>query len=93
MSVCLSFSLFPIIDRYKHWRRKRGGWGGGGGGTSPPFFGVGGGNGMFVPPPPHTLLTPHFYFPLELYVYITLTINYLAFFIYQLIILYKISIN
>ena len=28
---------------------------------------------MSVPPPPHThtLLTPHFYFPLELYVYIT----------------------
>ena len=25
---------------------------------------------MFVPPPP-PLLTPHFYFPLELFVYIT----------------------
>ena len=47
---------------------------------------------MFVPPPP-PLLTPHFYFPLELYVYITLTNNYLAFFIYQLIILWTISIN
>ena len=35
---------------------------------------------MFVPPPPHTLLTPHFYFSLELYVYITLTNNYLAFY-------------
>ena len=46
---------------------------------------------MFVPPP--TLLTPHFYFPLELYVYITLINNYLAFFIYQLIILWTISIN
>ena len=45
---------------------------------------------MFVPPP---LLTPHFYFPLELYVYLTLTNNYLAFFIYQLIILWIISIN
>ena len=42
---------------------------------------------MFVPPP------PHFYFPLELYVYITLTNNYLAFFIYQLIILWTILIN
>ena len=30
-------------------------------------------------PPP--LLTPHFYFPFEFYVYITLTINYLASFI------------
>ena len=62
----------------------------------PPTFwlgGGGGGNGMFVPPPPHTLLTPHFYFPLELYVYITLTNNYLAFFIYQLIILWTISIK
>ena len=39
------------------------------------------GDGMFVPPPP-LLLTPHFYFPLELYVYITLTNNYLAFIIY-----------
>ena len=60
-----------------------------------------------VPPPPppplslslslslstHTLLTPHFYFPLELYVYITLTNNNLAFFIYQLIILWTMSIN
>ena len=45
------------------------------------------------PPPPHTLLTPHFYFSLELYVYITLTNNYLAIFIYQLIILWIISIN
>ena len=34
---------------------------------------------MFVPP----LLTTHFYFPLELYVYITLTNNYLALFIYH----------
>ena len=54
--------------------------------------GGGGGNGLFVPPSP--LLTPHFYFPRELYVYITLTDNnYLAFFIYQLIILWTISIN
>ena len=55
----------------------------------PTFLNGGGGNGMFVPP----LLTLHFYFSLELYAYITLTINYLAFFIYQLIILWKISIN
>ena len=48
-----------------------------------------GGNGMFVPP----LLTIAFYFSLKLYVYITLTNNYLAFFIYQLIILWTISIN
>ena len=45
------------------------------------------------PPHTHTLFTPHFYFPLELYVYITMTNNYLAFFIYQLIILWTISIN
>ena len=44
-------------------------------------------------PPPPPLLTTHFHFPLELYVYITLTNNYLAFFIYQLIILWTISIN
>ena len=58
----------------------------------PPLFdwGGGGGNGMFVPPP---TFNPHFYFPLELYVYITLTNNYLAIFIYQLIILWTISIN
>ena len=49
----------------------------------PPFFWLGG-NGM---------LTPHFHFPLVLYVYITLTNNYLAFFIYQFIILWTISIN
>ena len=51
---------------------------------------------MFVPPPPPPpprLLTPHFHFALELYVYITLTNNYLAFFIYQLIILWTITIN
>ena len=67
------------------------GSGGARGACAPPTFLIGGGNGMFVPPPP--LLTPHFYFPLELYVYITLTNNYLAFFIYQLIILWTISIN
>ena len=71
------------------------GGGGGGGereGHMPPhtfLIGGGGGNGMFVPP----LLTPHFYFPLELYVYITLTNNYMAFFIHQLIILWTMSIN
>ena len=75
---------------FMHWRRKRGG---GQGGHVPPTFllgGGGGGNGMFVPPP---LFTPHFNFSLELYVYIKLTNNYLAFFIYQLIILWTISIN
>ena len=50
----------------------------------------GGGGGQWYAPP---LLTPHFYFPLELYVCITLTNNYLALFIYQLIILWTISIN
>ena len=81
---------------YIHWRRKRGGGGGGSKGDKCPHLFLIGGNGMFVPPPPphtHTLLTPHFYFPLELYVYITLTNNYLTFFIYQLIILWTISIN
>ena len=74
-----------------------GGGGGGGGGRGAgrgpvlPFLIGGGGNGMFVPPP--TRLTPHFYFPLELYICITLTHKYLAFFIYQLIILWTISIN
>ena len=61
-------SFYQILD----WQR-----------CAPTFLigGGGGGNGMFVPPPP--LLTPHFYFALELYVYITLTNNYLAFFIYN----------
>ena len=67
-----------------------GGGGGGKGGMCPPHFFDWGGNGMFVPPP---LLTPHFYFPLELYVYITLTNNNLAFLIYQLIILWTITIK
>ena len=72
----------------------------GGGGAMVCFFDWGG-NGMFVhhhhprplPPPPLPLLTPHFYFPLELNVCITLTKNYLSFVIYQLIILWTISIN
>ena len=51
----------------------------------------GGGAMVCLCPPP--LLTPYFYFPLQLYVYITLTNNYLAFFTYQLIILWTISIN
>ena len=55
----------------------------------PPSFLIGGQWYVSVPP----LLTPHFYFPLEIYVYITLTNNYLAFFTYQLIILWTISIN
>ena len=67
-----------------------GGGGGGGGGHVPPHFFDWGGNGIIVPPP---LLTPNFYFPLELYVYITLTNNNLAFFIYQLIILWTITIK
>ena len=53
--------------------------------------GGGGGGAMVCLCPPR--LIPHFFFPLELYVYITLTNNYLAFFIYQLIILWTISIN
>ena len=57
-----------------------GGGGGGGGGG-----GRGGGGGGYVCAPP--TFKPIFYFPLELYVYIALTNNYLAFFIYQLIIL------
>ena len=71
------------------------GSGGGGGGNRacvPPLLLIGGGGGQkYVCAPP--LLTLHFYFPLELYVYITLTNNYLAFFIYQLILLLTISIN
>ena len=68
--------------------------------------GSGGSRGACAPPHTHTfliggaivclcppLLTPHFYFPLELYVYITMTHNYLAIFIYQLITLWTISIN
>ena len=71
-------------------------WGGGGGKRGERFFfffflGGGGGGAMVCLCPP--LLTPHFKFPLELYVYIILTNNDLAFFIYQLIILGTISIN
>ena len=71
------------------WRRKRrcvGGGGGGGREHVPPTFFIGGGGAIvcLFPPP---LLIPHFHFPLELYVYITLTNNYLAFFTYRLIIL------
>ena len=71
---------------YIHWRRKRGGKGG----MCPPTFLTGGAMVCLCPPP---LLTPHFYFPLELYVYITLTNNNLAFLIYQLIILWTITIK
>ena len=56
----------------------------------PPFFLIG---SAMVCLCPTLFLTPHFYFPLEWYVYITLTNNYLAFFIYQLITLWTISIN
>ena len=83
---CVYVYLCIYIYIYIHWRRKRGGQGG----HVPPHFFDWGGNGMFVPPP---LLTPHFYFPLELYVYITLTNNNLAFLIYQLIILWTITIK
>ena len=55
-----------------------GGGKGGKGGMCPPPFLTGGQWYVCAP----ALLTPHFYFPLELYVYITLTNNYLAFFIY-----------
>ena len=41
------------------------------------FFDWGGGGAMVCLCPP--LLSPHFYFPLELYVYITLTNNVLSF--------------
>ena len=78
-----------LEEFYYHWRRKRGK-----GRHVPPSFlirGGGGGGAMVCLCPP--LLIPHFYFPLELYVYITLTNNYLTFFIYQLIILWTISIN
>ena len=85
--VCVYIYIYIYI--YIHWRRKRGG--GKGGMCPPPTFLIGGGGAMVCLCPP--LLTPHFYFRLELYVCITLTNNYLAFFIYQLIILWTISIN
>ena len=98
----------PRPSLLRHWARRNdfGIWGGGGGtrhwwimGTSGLQYitgvgsGGGGGGGQWYVCAPPQLLTPHFYFPLELYVYITLTNNYLAFFIYQLIILWTISIN
>ena len=70
-----------------HWRRKRGGQGGH---VPPPTLFCLGGQWYVCAPP---LFTPHFHFSLELYVYIKLTNNYLAFFIDQLIILWTISIN
>ena len=76
-----------------------GGGGGGGGGRvsreacAHIFDWGGGGQWNVCAPPPPPILTPHFYFPREIYVYITLTNNYLAFFINQLIILWTISIN
>ena len=86
-----SYASDIYIYIYINWRRKRGRGGGQRGVCAPPRFWLGGGGQWYVCAPP--LLTPHFYFPLELYVYITLTNNYLAFFIYQLIILWTISIN
>ena len=65
------------------------GSGGARGACAPPLFWLGGQWYVCAPP----LLTPHFYFPLELYVYITLTNNNLAFLIYQLIILWTITIK
>ena len=96
MASCCSSKTQISTKRfmYIHWRRKRRGGGGVKGACAPHFFDWGGGQWyVCAPPPPPPLLTPHFYFPLELYVYITLTNNYLAFFIYQLIILWTISIN
>ena len=85
-----SLSLSHTHDANIHWRRKWGEGGGGGNmGAVPPSFLIWGGGGAMV----FLCHPPHFYFPLELYVYITLTNNYLAFFIYQLIILRTISIN
>ena len=89
--VCVCIYIYIYIYIY-HWRRKRGG-GGGKGACAPPHFCLGGGQLYVCAPPTHTLFTPHFHFSLELYVYIKLTNNYLAFFIYQLIILWTISIN
>ena len=73
-------TLFTHTHTHTRWRRKRRG---------------GGGAQWYVcaHPPTPPLLTPHFHFPLELYVYITLINNYLGFFIYQLIILLTVSIN
>ena len=81
MNVMLYYVLCLVISEIYiyHWRRKRGLGGGGRGMCPPPLFFIGGGGAMVCLCPP--LLTPHFYFPLELYVYITLTNNYLAFFI------------
>ena len=80
--VSIEISKFPIQLLIDEDRR---------GHVSLPFFI---GEQWYVyAPPPHTLLTPHFHFPLELYVYITLTNNYVGFFIYKLIILWTISIN
>ena len=65
------------------------GSGGARGACAPPTFLTGGAMVCLCPP----TFNPNFYFPLELYVYITLTNNNLAFFIYQLIILWTITIK
>ena len=53
--------------------------------NAPTFLiGGGGGGGAMVCLCSPTF-TPHFYFSLELFVYLRLTNNYLAFFIYQLL--------
>ena len=93
--VCPRLHTIEIIEIYiYHWRRKRGG-GEPRGHVPPPRFCLGGGQWYVCapPPPPPPRFTPHFHFSLELYVDIKLTNNYLAFFIYQLIILWTISIN
>ena len=81
MSVCLSVCMYVCITGV--------GSGGARGACAPPLFCLGGQWYVCAPP----LFTPHFNFSLELYVYIKMTNNYLAFFIYQLIILWTITIN
>ena len=86
-----SHSLFYILIVVNTGVGSGGGGGGGKGGMCPPpLFWLGGGAMVCLCPP---TFNPHFYFPLELYVYITLTNNNLAFLIYQLIILWTITIK
>ena len=83
--------IYTYIHTYIHTHTHTGVGSGGGGtrGHVPPTFLIG---GQWYVCAPFPLLTPHFHFPLELYVaYITLTNNYLAFFIKQLITLYLVD--